>query len=339
MKEDRMSKPVHRRQLQPKKTPPSNKILRFRKSERHIHWAIAIPFMVCFASALILVVFYNPNPLRPYRDVFSWAHRISGVCLFIMPFVAMFKSRHDIRVYFYNIRQAWVWTVEDIKWLMLMGLAAVNKKIKLPDQGKFNAAEKINFMVLMATFPLYILTGALIWLTDGAFLSWIVHFGMALLALPLMGGHIFMATINPDTRKGLPGMISGMVDRDWAKHHYTAWYREQFEGIRVDEKLGRNLEFTFDGKTVKTEGMPIKEHLPRNSHEITAEAKLADPHGDCSEKIEATETRLEPASAMERQVEAYAAEILAKQKRFEADSEEVLARQRRFETDRSKAVA
>ena len=29
---------------------------RFHKSERMIHWSIAIPFMVCFASALVLVL-------------------------------------------------------------------------------------------------------------------------------------------------------------------------------------------------------------------------------------------------------------------------------------------
>jgi formate dehydrogenase gamma subunit len=272
--------------------------------------------MICFATALILVVFYNPNPLRPYRDVFSWAHRISGVCLFIIPFVAMFKSRHDIRVYFYNIRQAWVWTIEDIKWLMLMGLAAVNKKIKLPDQGKFNAAEKINFMVLMATFPLYILTGALIWLTDGAFLSWILHFGMALLALPLMGGHIFMATINPDTRKGLPGMISGMVDRDWAKHHYTAWYREQFEGIKVNTNFGIS-----EAQEPDTSTPPYIAGTIQPDPQIQ---RQCDPN---SEEV----------LAMQRQSESDSEGALAKQKRFEPDAEEVLERQKRFERDRKEA--
>jgi formate dehydrogenase subunit gamma len=111
----------------------------------------------------------------------------------------------------------------------MMGLAAVSKRFTLPEQGKFNAAEKINFMTLMSTYPLYILTGLVIWWTDGALLSWLVHFGMAIIATPLIAGHIFMATINPDTRSGLPGMTSGYVDRDWAKHHYTRWYREHFE--------------------------------------------------------------------------------------------------------------
>ncbi|MFQ5606768.1 MAG: cytochrome b/b6 domain-containing protein [Candidatus Zixiibacteriota bacterium] len=207
----------------------SPKILRFRKSERLVHWAIAVPFLVCFSTAIVLVFFYNPDPSRPYRDLFSWTHRISGLCLLILPIIAIFRSRGDLRIHFYNIGQAWIWSFGDVKWLLLKGLAAVNKKIQLPEQGKFNAAEKLNFMVLMGTYPLYVITGLAMWLTYSAVLAWIVHGLMAVLAAPLIMGHIYMAVINPATRKGLSGMFSGYVDRDWAKHHYTRWYRDHFE--------------------------------------------------------------------------------------------------------------
>ena len=109
------------------------------------------------------------------------------------------------------------------------GWAAVSDKVKLPEQGKFNAAEKINFMVLMVTYPLYVLTGLSMWLTHLAILSWILHFLMATMALPLIGGHLYMALINPGSRHGVHGMISGFVDRHWAKHHYRRWYREHHE--------------------------------------------------------------------------------------------------------------
>ena len=51
-------------------TGDNGRILRFYRSERLLHWAIAVPFLVCFATALILVVFYNPEPQRPYRALF-----------------------------------------------------------------------------------------------------------------------------------------------------------------------------------------------------------------------------------------------------------------------------
>ena len=178
---------------------------------------------------MILLLIYNPDPNRPYRMYFSWVHRISGLALFLFPLIAVYKGRHDFRIFWYNTKQAWIWTFEDIKWLMLMGLAAIFSRIKLPEQGKFNAAEKINFMNLMVTYPLYIVTGLTVWMTDNAFAAWLIHCLMAAMALPLISGHIFMATINPASRIGLPGMIHGWVDRHWARHHYTKWYREHYE--------------------------------------------------------------------------------------------------------------
>jgi len=208
--------------------PASDDILRFRDSERRLHWALAVPFMVCYATALILVLVYNPSPLRPYRAVFSWTHRISGVCLFVLPLWTIARHRREFTIHWQNILEAWLWRLDDVKWLFLMGPSTLNKKIALPDSGKFNAAEKINFMMLNCTYPFYIVTGFLIWLPGVAYLSWLVHLSMAAVATPLILGHVFMATVNPDTRVGLSGMISGFVNRHWARHHYRRWYDENF---------------------------------------------------------------------------------------------------------------
>lgn len=216
----------------------SDKVLRFQRSEIRMHWAIAAPFLVCYTTALILVVFYNPDPQRPFREVFSWIHRISGLCLLAFPVLVLVTSRSAWNVHLGNIRQAWIWTLDDVKWLLKIGAASINKRISLPDQGKFNAGEKMNFMMVMTTYPLFIITGVLIWLPGIAFYSWLAHFVMAVVATPLMLGHIFMATINPDTRKGLQGMLSGLVDRTWAKHHYRIWYRENFEK-RANQRRNR----------------------------------------------------------------------------------------------------
>jgi len=205
-------------------------ILRFRASERHLHWALAIPFMISWTTAVVLVTVYNPHPERPYRFVFSWIHRSSGIWLSLLPPLIILRHRHELPVYLRNVREAWRWTLDDLKWLALMGPAAMLPRIRLPHQGKFNAAEKINFMTLMATYPIYIATGLLIWMPGVALFAWLVHFSLALISTPLMLGHIFMATINPDTRVGLSGMLTGFVSREWAKHHYHRWYVETFEG-------------------------------------------------------------------------------------------------------------
>ena len=207
----------------------SSEILRFRESERLLHWAIAIPFMLCWVTSLILVVIYNPDPLRPYREVFTAIHRISGICLIVLPILVLFRGRRDRKVHLYNIKTAWFWSMNDLKWLALMGLAAINKKIRLPEQGKFNAAEKVNFIFVLIACPVLVITGMMIWLQNMAWLAWLIHASVALLVSPTILGHIYMAVVNPKTRVGLKGMISGYVQRQWAKHHYGIWYRENFE--------------------------------------------------------------------------------------------------------------
>lgn len=127
------------------------------------------------------------------------------------------------------MKRAWAWTIEDIKWLGLKGLAVFSKKISLPEQGKFNAAEKLNFMTLMVTYPFYILSGILIWLSSDSLLFWLVHFIVTIISTPFLLGHTFMALINPDTRVALPGMITGLVDQEYVRHHHGRWYKENFE--------------------------------------------------------------------------------------------------------------
>ncbi len=180
-------------------------ILRFRRAEILLHWAIAVPFLTCYLSSFVLVAFYTSAPDRSYRPVFAWTHRVSGVCLLLLPALVILTHRGSWKLLLQNVKQGWVWSIRDIRWLFLMGLSVLDKRIQLPEQGKFNAGEKLNFMMVMTTCPLFILTGLLIWMPGVAFYSWLAHFVMAIAATPLMFGHIFMATINPETRSGITG--------------------------------------------------------------------------------------------------------------------------------------
>ncbi|MEI6669095.1 MAG: cytochrome b/b6 domain-containing protein [Acidobacteriota bacterium] len=210
-----------------------DEIVRFHLSERQMHWAVAIPFMVCYATAAVLILFYNPHPQRPYRAVLSWIHRGSGVALFALPVITFIQHWRDFRLHRRNVGDVWKWTLADIKWLLLIGPSTVNKNIVLPEQGKFNAAEKINFMVLIGSWPLYVCSGLLIWYHQYVFVAWVMHLSLAAAATTLLFGHIFMATVNPDTRVGLSGMVTGLVDRHWAWHHYGGWYKEHYGDLHA----------------------------------------------------------------------------------------------------------
>jgi formate dehydrogenase subunit gamma len=204
-------------------------ILRFLPGERFLHWALAAPFVLLYATAALMLVFYGEPHPRHFRDAFAIAHRIFGVALVVLPPLALLRGSADWRVHLENMREGWRWTASDLRWLLLFPRNAIDPRVRLPEQGKFNAAEKLNFMMVSTFYPLYIVTGILVWLPGIAVVPYLAHYAMAVLGVPLVLGHIFMATINPDTKAGLSGMITGWVDRNWAKHHYARWYRERFE--------------------------------------------------------------------------------------------------------------
>jgi formate dehydrogenase gamma subunit len=193
--------------------------------------------MLCFLSGITMKILYNLRDPSLFREFLSATHRISGCALAILPALAIARNWRDYKVHIYNIKVGFSWTIDDLKWLFLVGPATVSKRIVLPEQRKFNAGERLNFMMVMVTYPLFLATGFLLWIEGGHhFLPWLVHISLSLTAPILMFGHIYMAVVNPDTRVGLSGMITGRVDREWAKHHYQRWYRENFEADGTPKK-------------------------------------------------------------------------------------------------------
>jgi len=228
--ERRISQSGDRRQVLFGRKEQVKEILRFARGEMLLHWSIALPFMTCFVTGAAAKFGYNLHSESLFREVLLFIHRVAGGCLTVFPALAILHARRDYKKHLYNVKIGFSWTIDDLKWLFLFGPSTVNKKIVLPEQRKFNAAERLNFMMVMVTYPLFVATGLFLW-GHGVdhFLPWILHISMSLVAPMLMFGHIYMAVVNPSTKVGLSGMFTGRVDREWAKHHYAHWYREHFE--------------------------------------------------------------------------------------------------------------
>ena len=207
----------------------TEQIFRFAKGEMLLHWAIAIPFMICFATGTTVKFFFPLHSPGLTRDVLTFVHKIAGGCLAVLPTLAVLRHLRDYKVLIDNVKIGFTWTIDDLKWLYLVGPSTVSKRVVLPEQRKFNAAERLNFMMVMGTYPFFVVTGVLLWLPGDHFTPWLIHVSLGLVAPLLMIGHIYMAVVNPDTRIGLSGMITGHVDREWAKHHYARWYRDHYD--------------------------------------------------------------------------------------------------------------
>src|SRR5512140_929603 len=77
----------------------AKEILRFAKGEMALHWSIALPFMTCFVTGMIVKLFYNLHSAGISRDVFTFVHKVAGGCLAVFPSLAILRNWRDYKVH------------------------------------------------------------------------------------------------------------------------------------------------------------------------------------------------------------------------------------------------
>jgi formate dehydrogenase subunit gamma len=111
----------------------------------------------------------------------------------------------------------------DRQWLARVP-AAVFKRSPEIAAGRFNAGQKLNFMLVTVLLAALFVTGLGLIVTGSHPVNPIfkaAHVVAAYTALVLVAGHLYMALINPSTRPALRGMISGKVDAAWTRKYHT----------------------------------------------------------------------------------------------------------------------
>jgi formate dehydrogenase subunit gamma len=111
----------------------------------------------------------------------------------------------------------------DREWLAGVPAAVLNHKPE-PPAGRFNAGQKLNFMLVALLLAALFVSGIGLLVTGVHPTSPVfkaAHVVAAYTALLLVIGHVYMAVVHPSTRPALRGMISGEVDAAWVRKHHT----------------------------------------------------------------------------------------------------------------------
>lgn len=190
---------------------PGRTFLRFSKTEILLHWGHGIPFLVLLASGLWLAL--EGLFLQERSEFFSDLHKLFGVLLIVAPPLVTLVG--NTRTILDNLRQILTIDRRDIDWLK-----GQPKGIHVP-AGKFNMGQKINSILMMGLSLSLQATGLWLWLFPQGMLPRWSHTLIALGSIGLLAGHIFMATINPSTRKGFMGIIHGVVPISYVKEHHS----------------------------------------------------------------------------------------------------------------------
>lgn len=125
------------------------------------------------------------------------------------------------------LKQADRFDDDDIRWLKGGPRRLFNREGE-PEQGRFNAGQKLNLAVTLGLLVVLGASGVLLWLgerdTTYRYAGSVHVHDLATLAITfLICGHLYLALRHPATNAALSGMTNGSVDREWARRHHRKW--------------------------------------------------------------------------------------------------------------------
>jgi formate dehydrogenase gamma subunit len=198
---------------------------RFSAAEIAFHWSLVPPYLALGATGLLLLAEKNLGWTLFSRAALLRVHLIAGVAAVAGPALVLMASHPQ--PFLATLRAALSWGWRDLWWLSASALRVLLPRIRLPAAGRFNAGQKLNLLHVVLAMPVLAATGAALWLGAGAVIGVrLVHVGTALLSLALAAGHMYLAIVNPSTRKALGSIVHGRVAASYAAHHHPSWYEE-----------------------------------------------------------------------------------------------------------------
>jgi formate dehydrogenase subunit gamma len=211
------------------------RLARFGRTERAVHWVHATAFFVLLGSGLCL---YLPSLAqavgrRPLlKDIHVWT-AVGWGALLVVIFLA-----GDRRALRRTAREIDLFDANDRAWL--------RHRPGVP-QGRLNAGQKLNAIITAVFALLFAITGFFLWYGERNTRfrlpnALLVHDWLMYASFFLVVGHLYLAVIYPKTRHALSGITRGWVRADWALEHHRTWAEPLVAGRTHDAAAVRALD-------------------------------------------------------------------------------------------------
>ncbi|MGE0228435.1 MAG: formate dehydrogenase subunit gamma [Dehalococcoidia bacterium] len=211
---------------------------RFGAATRLVHWGLAIPFVLLLLTGLTN---YWPELKTIHLGgarLFAWLHVVLGFGMVAVAVAlgAGALTRREVRQDARELAQV---GLDDYLWLQHQGLRLAGEASNPPRVGKFNAGQKLNAVASAGVTAGLLGTGIVLgvnYVSKTVFSVGLVepmfrwHAGLALLFMPVLLGHVYLAVAHPSTRESLRGMTRGVVRREWARRHHPGWVADLERG-------------------------------------------------------------------------------------------------------------
>jgi formate dehydrogenase subunit gamma len=197
-----------------------NRVRRFGRTERFVHWWQAAAFTVLLLSGLTLwlpALATAVNRRLLVKDI----HYVAAIALVVGLLAAVVLG--DRRAIARTAREMDRYDEHDRAFLLHRTVAGGR-----PRPGRYNGGQKLNAAVVSGSWVLFLVSGIDLYLgqRDHAFRvggMLFMHEVLTLFMLVVVLGHVWMAALNAATAGALDGMTSGTVTAAYAREHHPRW--------------------------------------------------------------------------------------------------------------------
>jgi formate dehydrogenase subunit gamma len=198
----------------------SGKILRYRLSQRLIHWFGVAGFMLLLVTGLILEI--SQLSFLAAGGVSRTLHRIGAVIYILWPIAyGLINPRQFMEV----IKDSLTYGRDELEWFKHVPLYFSGRACMMPPQGRVNAGQKIHHLGVGIASITIVISGFILWFgkgnlgVNGLAATAIVHDISMLVLTILFVGHSYFTFLYG----ALPAMISGYVTEEYARLEHSKW--------------------------------------------------------------------------------------------------------------------
>jgi formate dehydrogenase subunit gamma len=211
-------------------TAPWRRLRRFVVVERVSHWLYALFFLVALVTGLLMWIPATRIWMAGARHTLSLYHGYVGAAMVILPLLLFLVV--DRRRLARDVREVDKWNGDDRRWFRLALRGYTLRGKEMPAQGRFNAGQKVNVVLVAAMAVGFAATGGILihkqnmppWLVSRAL--WL-HSFLAVAAVALFLGHLAHVFVTKHGRIYLAGMLKGWIPEDLARERHLRWWEEE----------------------------------------------------------------------------------------------------------------
>jgi formate dehydrogenase subunit gamma len=207
-------------------------VKRFARPVIFIHWFYAAAFLTLVTTGIGFEYKWAAFLMGPAARTI---HRGAATVFVMAPIIYLITAKSGWK----HVAEAFIWSMDDVRWLLKAPLHYMVGKGDMPPAGFFNAGQKLNYLIVMFTNIAFTLSGLFMWFQrpnlalpqrDWFRTAAAVHEASFFVGAAMFAMHFYLSLIHPFTKQAITAMMSGYVTRSYAAIHHPKWLEELDHG-------------------------------------------------------------------------------------------------------------